>query len=164
MSLALQGMGLFSGVLEGLGVSRCRTLDRSGSQGRLHSPFPLSSSFVIYADPPSELLPLLHPGVGSRYCSRRFVVQRCHRAGISWPRFLQSPFCHSKGHWRLAAGYRSVLLQSFCLAVSFLHGDSPVGPPIHQIWRLDDFSRPTGRSPPASCLSGASEVSALLYQ
>ena len=141
MSLALQGRGLFSGVLE-------------GSQGRLHSPFPLSSSFVIYAYPPSELLPLLHPGVGSRNCSRSFVIQRCHRAGISWPRFLQSPFCHPKGHWRLAADDRSVLPQSFCSAVSLPHGDSPISPPIHQIWRLDDFSRPSGRLPPGSCPSG----------
>ena len=162
MSLALQGRGLFSGVLESMGVSRCRTLDSSGSPGRLHSPFHPSSSFIIYADPPSELLPLLHLGVGSCCCSRRFVVQRCHRARISWPRFLQSPFCHPKGHWQLEAGYRSVLPQSLCLAVSFPHGDSPVSPPIHPLWRLGDFSRPSGRLPSGSCPSGVSEVSAFL--
>ena len=117
-------------------------MDSTGSLGRLHSPLHLSSSFVIYADPPSELLPLLHPGVSSRCCSRRFVVQRCHRAGISWPGFLQSPFCHPKGYGRLEAGYRSVLPQSLCSAVSFPHGDGPVSPPIHPLWRLDDFSRP----------------------
>ena len=145
-----------------MGVSRCKTLDSSGSPGRLHSPFPLSSSFVIYSDPPSELLPILHPGVCSHYCSRRFVVQRRHRAGISWPRFLQSPFCHPKSHWRLEAGYRPVLPQSFCSAVSFPHGDGPVSPPIHPLWRLNDFSRPSGRLPPGSCPSGTSKVSAFL--
>ena len=137
-------------------------MDRTGSPGRLHSPFPLSSTFVIYADPHSELLPLLHPGVSSCYCSGRFASKRCHRASVSWPRFLQSPFCHPKGHWRLAAGYRSVLPQSFCSAVSLLHGDSPFSPPIHQILRLDDFSRPSGRLPSDSYPSGVSEVSALL--
>ena len=163
MSLALQGRGLFSGVLEGLGVSRCRTLDHTGSQGRLHSPFPLSSSsFIFYANTPSELHPLLHPGVSSHYCSGRFASQRCHRASVSWPRFLQSPFCHPKGHWRLAAGYRSVLPQSFCSAVPLPHGDSPVIPPVHQIWRLDDFSRPSGCLPPGSRPSGVSKVSAFL--
>ena len=141
MSLALQGWGLFSGVLEGLRVSRCRTLGRTGSSGRLHSPFPLSSS-VIYADPPFKLLPFLHPGVSFRCCSEGFTSQRCHRTSVCWPRFLQSPFCHPRGHWRLEAVYRSVVPQSFYSAVSYPHGDGPVSAPIHQIWRLDDFSRP----------------------
>ena len=131
MSLALQGWGLFSGVLEGLGVSRCRALGRPGSVGWLHYPFPLSSSSFIYADPPSELFPFLHPGVSSRCCSEGFNNQGCHRTSVSWPRILQSPFCHSKGHRRLEAGYRSVLPQSFYSPVSFLHGDSPVSSPIH---------------------------------
>ena len=162
MSLALQGRGLFSGVLEAVGIPRCRTLDCLGSQGRLHSPFSLSSSFVIYADPPSELFPLLHPGVSSHCCSGRFVVQRCHRAGISWPGFLQSPFRHPKGHWQLEASYRSVLPQLLCSAVSFPHGNGPVSPPIPPLWRFDDFSRPSRRLPPGSCPSGVSEVSAFL--
>ena len=162
MYLALQGRGLFSGVLEGLGVSRSRTLGHTGSSGRLHSPFPLSYSSVIYADPPSELLPFLHPRVSSRCCSEGFTSQRCHRTSVSWPRFLQSPFCHPKGHWQLEASYRSVLPQSFYSAVSLPHGDGPVSAPIHQIWRLDDFSRPSGRLPPGRCPPGVSEVSAFL--
>ena len=162
MSLALQGRGMFSGVLELMGIPRCGTLDCSGSTGRLHSPFPLSPSFVIYADPPSELFPLLHLGVSSRCCSGRLIVQRCHRAGISKPRFLQSPFRHPEGHSRLASSYRSVLPQSLCSAVSFPHGVGPVSPPIHPPWRLDDFSRPSRRLPPGSCPSGVSEVSAFL--
>ena len=126
MSLALQGRGLFSGVLGGLGVSRCRALGGTGSAGGLHSPFSLSSSSVFYADSPAELLPLLHQGVSFCCCSEGFNIQGCHRAGFSWSRFLQSPFCHTEGHWLLAAGYRSVLPQSFYSAVSLPHGDGPV--------------------------------------
>ena len=55
MSLALQGRGVFGGVLEGLGISRCRSLSGSGSAGGLHSPFSLSSSSVFYADSPSSI-------------------------------------------------------------------------------------------------------------
>ena len=162
MSLTLQGRGMFSGVLEAMGIPRCRTLDCSGSMGSLHSPFPLSSSVVIYADPPSELFPLLCQGVSSSCCSERLIVQRCHRAGISRTRLLQSPFRYPEGHQRLAVSYRSVLPQSLCSAVSFPHGDSRVRRPIHPPWRLDDFSRPSGRLPPGSCPSGVSEVSAFL--
>ena len=162
MSLALQGRGMFSGVLEAMGIPRCSTLACSGSTGRIHSPIHFSSSVVIYAYSPSELSPLLHPGASSRCCSERLIVQRCHRAGISRPRLLQSPFYYTKGHRRLAPGYRSVLPQSLCSAVSFLHGGSPVRPPIYPPWRLDDFSRPSGCLPPGSCPSGVSEVSAFL--
>ena len=158
MSLALQGRGMFSGILEAMGISRCRTLDCSGSTGKLHSPFPLSSSVVIYSDPPSELFPLRCQGVSSSCCSRRLIVQRC----ISRPRILQSPFRYTEGHRWLEACYRSVLPQSLCSAVSFPHGNSPVGPPIHPPWRLDDFSRSSRRLPPGSCPSGVSEVSAFL--
>ena len=140
----------------------CRALGCTGSAGRLHSPFSLSSSSVVYADPPSELLPFLHPGVSSHCCSEGFTSQGCHRTSVSWPRFLQSPFCHPKGHWQLEAGYRSVLPQSFYSAVSLPHGDGPVSAPIHQIWRLDDFSRPSGRLPPGACPPRVSEVSVFL--
>ena len=116
MSFALQGRGLFSGVLEAMGFPRCRTLDCSGSQGMLYSPFPLSSSFVIHANPPFELFPLLRGGVSSRCCSGRFVVHRCHRAGISGPGFLQSPFRHPQRS--LAVGGRL----SICLAPIALFG------------------------------------------
>ena len=161
MSLALQGRGLFSGVLEGLGVSRCRALGGTGLRG-LHSPFSLSSSSAFYADSPAELLPFLHQGVSACCCSEGFNIQGCHRTSFSWSRFLQSPFCHTEGHWRLAAGYRSVLPQSFSSAVSLPHGDGPVSAPIHQIWRLDDFSRPSGRLPPGSCPPAVPEISAFL--
>ena len=162
MSLALQGRGVFGGVLEGLGISRCRSLGGSGSAGGLHSPFSLSSSSVFYADSPAELLPFLHQGVSSCYCTEGLTIQGCHRTGFSWSGFLQSPVSYSEGHWRLAAGYRSVLPQPFCSTGAFPHGDGPVCPPIHQIWRLDDFSRPSGRLPPSSCSPSVQEVSAFL--
>ena len=162
MSLALQGRGLFSGVFGGLGVSRCRALGGTGSAGGLHSPISLSSSSAFYADSSAELLPFLHQGVSSCCCSEGFNIQGCHRTGFSWSRFLQSPFCHAEGHWRLAAGYRSVLPQSFSSAVSLPHGDGPVSAPIRQIWRLYDFSRPSGRLPPGSCPPAVPEVSEFL--
>ena len=140
MSLALQGREMFSGVLEAMGILRCRTLDCSGSTGRIHSPFHFSSSVVIYAYPPPELLPFLRPGASSRCCSERLIVQRCLRVSISRPRLLQSTFYYAKGHRRLAAGYQSVSPQSLCSAVSFPHGDSAVRLPIYPPWRLDDFS------------------------
>ena len=62
----------------------------------------------------------------------------------------------------MAAGYRSVLPHPFFLTGAFPHGDGPVCPPIHQIWRLDDFSRPSGRLPPSSCPPSVQEVSAFL--
>ena len=84
MSLALQDRGLFSGVLEGLRVSRCRTLGHTGSPGRLQSLFPLSSSFVIYADPPliTAVEDLLAKGaiepvsLGPGFYSRLFVTPK----------------------------------------------------------------------------------------
>ena len=153
---------MFGGVLEGLGISGCRSLGGSGSAGGLHFPFSLSSSSLFYADSPAELLPFLHQGVSSCYCSEGFTIQGCHRTGFSWSGFLQSPVYYSEGHWRLAAGYRSVLPQPFCSTGAFPHGDGPVCPPIHQIWPLDDFSLPSGCLPPSSCPPSVQEVSVFL--
>ena len=83
-----------------------------------------------------------------------FTFQGCHRTRFIWSGLLQWPFCHPKGHWWLAAGYRLVIPQPVCSPVPFSY-DAPIPP----IWRLADFSRPPGACPPS-----VSEVSALLSQ
>ena len=164
MSLVLQGRGIFTGVLEGLRILGLRTMGGSGSKGWVYSPFCFPSSSFTYAYPPSELRSLFHSGSRSFLCSQRLAFQGCHRTGIPGTRLLQSPFCNTESHGRLASGYRALSPQSFCSAVSFLYGDCAVGAPIAPPCRLDDFCRPTGRLPPGSGPSGISEVSPLLYR
>ena len=139
-----------------------QTLGGSGSARWLYHPVSLSSPSLFDADSPTELYPIVHPGYRSCGCCEGFTFQGCHRTCFMWSGILQSPFRHPKGHWWLAAGYRLVVPQPICSPVPFPYGDSTVSPPITQIWRLADFSRPPGRIPPSACPPSVSEVSALL--
>ena len=93
---------MFTGVLESMGTLGLRTLGYSGSKGRVHSTFRFPSSSVTYAYLPSELRSLFRSGISPFFCSRKFVVQGCHRTGILRTWLLQSPFCNTEGFVRLS--------------------------------------------------------------
>ena len=97
MCLVLQGRGMFTGVLEGMGILGLRTLGYSGSEGRVHSTFRFPSSSVTYAYSPSKLRSLFRSWVSSFYCSGRLVIQGCHRTGF-YSRLFVTP--KVTGGWR----------------------------------------------------------------
>ena len=163
MSLAAQDRGLFVLPAGGLGIRGLRTLGSPGSQGGVFHSFPLLSSFVINTGPPSELLPVLHQGVGSLCSGCRFTVQSGNRTSVfgAWP--LQPLICSTEGHGWLAASHRSFSPQPLHLTISLSYGDGTVGPPISLSGRLNGFTRPSGCLPPCPCPSGLSEVPLVLY-
>ena len=107
MSLAAQGRGLFVLPVGGLGILGCRTLGCPGSQGGVFHSFPLPSSFIFNTGPLSELLPVLHQGVGSLCGGSRFTVQGGNRTSVFRAWLLLPLICNAEGHGWLGASHRS---------------------------------------------------------
>ena len=163
MSLAAQSRVFFVLPVGGLGILGRRTLGSPGSQRGVFHSFPLPSSVVFNTGPPSELLPVLHQGVGSLCGGSRFTVQSSDRTSVFGAWLLQPLICNTEGHGWLVASHRSFSPQPLHPTFSISYGDGQVGPPISPAGRLDGFTRPSGRLPPSPCTSGLSEVPPVLY-
>ena len=135
-----------------------RTLDCTGSEGRVSTTLCIPASIVANTYSPSELLPHFRQGVSSFCFCERLADEGCHRTGILRSWLLQSFICYSKGHGRLASSHQSFTTQLLCSPFSFSYGNLPVGPPFPAPRGLDDFHRPSGCVPPGSCPPGISVV------
>ena len=163
MSLATQGRGMFILPVGGSGVLGRRALGCTGPEGGVFPSFRFPSSSVIYAGPPSELLPVFRSGVGSHCGGSRFADQECDRVSVLGAWLLQPFICNTEGHGWLAASHRSFSAHPLRPTVSLSYGDGTVGPPIPMTWGLDGLYRPSGRLPPGPSSSGLSEISPVLY-
>ena len=120
-----------SGVaVEGVGLLGSRSLGRGGPEVWLQDSLLGSSGPFSRSDSPSELLPVVHQGIGIVSCGSRSAGKGGCRASSFFPRLLQSPVCNLQGHRGLATGDRPFASQPFCASLPFSHGDSSVGSPV----------------------------------